>query len=97
MFGLGGIFTEVLKDISFRVAPIEKFDALDMMDEIKGRRILGAMRGMPAADLDQIADILIKVGTIGLEQEKVKEIDINPIILAGRRPIAVDALVVLSR
>ena len=54
------------------------------------------MRGMPAADFDQIADILIKVGTIGLEQEKVKEIDINPVILAGSRPIAVDALVVLS-
>jgi len=97
MFGLGGIFTEVLKDISFRVAPIEKYDALDMMYEIKARRILGTMRGMPAADLDQIADILIKVGTIGLEQEKVKEIDINPIILTGSRPIAVDALVVLSR
>lgn len=97
MFGLGGIFTEVLKDISFRVAPIEKYDALDMMYEIKARRILGAMRGMPAADLDQIADILIKVGTIGLEQEEVKEIDINPIILTGNRPIAVDALVVLSR
>jgi acyl-CoA synthetase (NDP forming) len=67
MFGLGGIFAEVLKDISFRVAPIEKCDALDMMYEIKARRILGAMRGIPAADLDQIADILIKVGTIGLE------------------------------
>lgn len=97
MFGLGGIFTEVLKDVSFRVAPIEKDDALDMMYEIKARRILGAIPGMPAADFDQIADILIKVGTIGLEQEKVKEIDINPIILAGSRPIAVDALVASSR
>jgi acetyl-CoA synthetase (ADP-forming) len=97
MFGLGGIFTEVLKDISFRVAPIEKYDALDMMNEIKARRILGAIRGMPAADLDQIADILMKVGTIGLEQENVKEIDINPIILNGSQPIAVDALVVLSQ
>jgi acetyl-CoA synthetase (ADP-forming) len=96
MFGLGGIFTEILKDISFRVAPIEKRDALDMMQEIKARKILEAVRGMPAADLDQLADILIKVGNIGLEHENIKEIDINPVILAGSRPIAVDALVVLE-
>ena len=96
MFGLGGIFTEILKDISFRVAPIERRDALEMMQEIKARKILEVVRGMPAADLDQLADILIKVGNIGLEQEKIKEIDINPVILAGSRPVAVDALIVLN-
>ena len=96
MFSLGGIFTEILGDVSFRVAPIEKKDVLDMMKEIKARKILGAMRGMPAADLDQIADILIKVGRIGLEQENIKEIDINPVILAGSKPVAVDALIVLD-
>jgi acetyl-CoA synthetase (ADP-forming) len=96
MFGLGGIFTEILRDISFRVAPIEKRDALDMMREIKARKILEAVRGMPAADLDQLADILIKVGHLGLEQDNIKEIDINPVILAGSRPIAVDALVLLE-
>lgn len=96
MFGLGGIFTEVLKDISFRVAPIETYDALEMMREIKARKILEAVRGMPPADLDQLADILIKVGNIGIEQEHIKEIDINPVILAGSQPVAVDALVVLN-
>jgi acyl-CoA synthetase (NDP forming) len=96
MFGLGGIFTEILKDISFRVAPIEKRDAMEMMQEIKARKILDPVRGMPAADLDKLSDILIKVGTIGLEQEAVKEIDINPVILAGSNPVAVDALVVLK-
>jgi acyl-CoA synthetase (NDP forming) len=96
MFGLGGIFTEILKDISFRVAPIEKRDALEMMQDIKARKILGAVRGMPAADLDQLADILIKVGTIGLENPQIKEIDINPVILAGSQPVAVDALVILT-
>jgi acyl-CoA synthetase (NDP forming) len=97
MFGLGGIFTEVLKDVSFRVAPIEKGDALEMMQEIKGHKILEAVRGMPAADLDQLADILIKVGNIGMEQDHIKEIDINPVILSGSRPVAVDALVVLTK
>lgn len=96
MFGLGGIFTEILKDVSFRVAPIEKRDALEMMQEIKARKILGAIRGMPAADLDRLADILIKIGNIGLEEESIQEIDINPLILSDSQPIAVDALVVLN-
>ena len=96
MFGLGGIFTEILKDVSFRVAPIEKRDALEMMQEIKARKILGAIRGMPAADLDRLADILIKIGNIGLEEESIQEIDINPLILSNSQPIAVDALVVLN-
>jgi acetyl-CoA synthetase (ADP-forming) len=60
MFGLGGIFTEILKDISFRIAPLEKRDALDMMKDIKGHKILDAVRGMEAADLDILSDILIK-------------------------------------
>ena len=96
MFGLGGIFTEILKDISFRVAPIEKRDAEEMMQEIKGRKILGNVRGMPAADLEKLTEILIRVGEIGLENDAIKEIDINPLILSGDRPVAVDALVVLN-
>ena len=96
MFGLGGIFTEILKDISFRVAPLEKRDALEMMQDIKGHKILGAVRGMEAADLNIFSDILIKVGQIGLENENVKEIDINPVIISGNQPVAVDALVVLD-
>jgi len=96
MFGLGGIFTEILKDTAFRVAPIEKRDALEMMQEIKARKILEPVRGMPAADLDKLSDILIKIGAIGLEQDAVKEIDINPVILSGSNPVAVDALIVLK-
>ena len=96
MFGLGGIFTEILKDISFRLAPLEKKDALDMMQDIKGHKILDAIRGMEAADKDMLVDILINVGKIGLENEAVKEIDINPVILSGSRPVAVDALIVLE-
>ena len=97
MFGLGGIFTEILKDISFRVAPLEKRDALEMMQEIKGHKILDAVRGMEAADLDQLCEILIRVGQIGLDHEEIKEVDINPVILAKGKPVAVDALIVLDR
>ena len=96
MFGLGGIFTEVLNDIVFRVAPLEIEDALEMMKEIKGRKILDAVRGMVSADKHMLAEILVAVGRIGLENEMIKEIDINPIILTAGKPVAVDALIVLE-
>ena len=96
MFGLGGIFTEILKDTAFRVAPLEKQDALDMMQEIKAFKILEAIRGMKAVDQDILAEILITVGQIGLENDRIKEIDINPVIISGGKPVAVDALVVLQ-
>lgn len=96
MFGLGGIFTEILKDVSFRMAPLEKNDALEMMKEIKGRRILEAVRGLEPVDLDALVDILISVGRIGLEHDAIKEIDLNPVIISGTRPIVVDALVILN-
>jgi succinyl-CoA synthetase beta subunit len=96
MFGLGGIFTEILEDTVFRVAPIEKVDALEMMKEIRGRKILEAVRGMPAANLEKLAEILITVGRIGLENEAIQEIDMNPVVLSGSDPVVVDALVVLK-
>jgi acetate---CoA ligase (ADP-forming) subunit beta len=95
MFGLGGIFTEILRDITFRKAPLTKGDALEMMGEIKGHKILGAVRGMAAADTDCLAQMLIDVGALGLELAAVAEIDLNPVILCGSKPIAVDALIVL--
>ncbi len=96
MFGLGGIFTEVLKDVSFRLAPLKHLDALDMMREIKGHRILEAVRGMEAVDMDVLARILIRLGDVGIENDPIKEIDINPLIIRGGKPVAVDALVVLN-
>jgi acetate---CoA ligase (ADP-forming) subunit beta len=96
MFGLGGIYTEILRDVSFRVAPLEKRDAIQMTQEIRGRKILEAVRGMPAADMEMLCQILIKAGEIGLEHGAIREIDINPLILSGNKPVAVDALVVLS-
>lgn len=95
MFGLGGIYTEILRDVSFRVAPLEKRDAIQMTQEIRGRKILESVRGMPPADLDLLCSILMRVGEIGLEHDAIKEIDINPLILSGAKPVAVDALVIL--
>jgi len=96
MFGLGGIFTEVLKDTSFRIAPLNHFDAVDMMDDIRGKEILGAFRGKPPVDREALAGILMAVGQIGLKYDRIVEIDINPLKILDGKPVAVDALVVLG-
>ena len=96
MFGLGGIFTEILEDVAFRVAPLTRWDAMDMMKDFRAHKILDAFRGQPPVDREMLADILIAVGNIGMELEKVKEIDINPMKILEGKPIAVDALVVLD-
>ena len=67
------------------------------MQEIKGHKILGDVRGMETADLDQLCEILIRVGQIGLDHDEIKEVDINPVILSKGKPVAVDALIVLDR
>jgi acyl-CoA synthetase (NDP forming) len=95
-FGLGGIFTEVLRDLAFRVAPFGEKDALEMMREIRGRKILESVRGLEPVDLDGLASILVTLGRIGIELPQIVEIDINPILVARGTPIAADALVVLS-
>ena len=97
MFGIGGIFTEILKDTSFRVAPLTRWDAMDMMNDIRGKKILDAFRGKAAVDREVLADILMAVGQIGVEHEAVKEIDINPLKLVDGKPVAVDALVVVGK
>ncbi len=96
MFGLGGIFTEILQDVAFRVAPIRKRDAKQMLGEIRGHRILDAVRGMKAVETSILVDAIVALGKIGLDHPEISEIDINPLIIRGDKPVAVDALVVLG-
>ena len=87
-----------MRDVSFRVAPLTEQDALEQMDEIKGKKILDSFRGMAGVDRKVLAQALVAMGKIGLDHEDIKEIDVNPLILTKEgRPIAVDALVVLDR
>ena len=95
-FGLGGIFTEILQDVVFRVAPLRKRDARDMMRGIRAHKILGPVRGMPKVDQDILSTALMAVGQIALDHPDIAEIDINPLIVRGDKPVAVDALVVLK-
>jgi acetate---CoA ligase (ADP-forming) subunit beta len=95
MFGLGGILTEILGDVTFRPAPLSEADAAEMLCEIKGKKILGAIRGMPAVDHGSLIQCLMAIGRIGLVREEIHAIDVNPLIVQGSKPIAVDALVML--
>jgi len=96
MFGLGGVFTEALGDVVFRAAPLSQQDALDMMQEIKGNKILAEFRSMTAVDGEILSQCLVSLGQIGLDHEAIREIDVNPLIIKNGLPIAVDALVVLG-
>ncbi len=96
MFGLGGIFAEILKDVTFRLAPISISDAKMMLQDIAGNKILGNVRGEPAADLAALARIIKAVGELGTRHKNIKSIDINPIILCGENPVAVDALIEIT-
>jgi acetyl-CoA synthetase (ADP-forming) len=96
VFGLGGIFTEALEDVCFRMAPINKKQAYEMFHDIRGKKLLGAMRGMEPVDLDALAEILVALGKLGMERNEIQEVDLNPIIVRNGKPVAVDALVVTN-
>jgi acyl-CoA synthetase (NDP forming) len=96
MFGLGGIFTEIMKDVSFRPVPLSKQDCIDMMHEIKANKLLGSVRGLPPVDLETLSNILISLGKIGMENDNISEVDINPLIISGNGAVAVDAVIVVN-
>jgi acetate---CoA ligase (ADP-forming) subunit beta len=97
MFGLGGVLTEVLKDVVFRIAPLTSWDAREMTQEIRGRKILEPFRGEDAVDLEALSRTLVALGGIGLQYEEVAGVDINPLkIRQDGKPFSVDALVVLK-
>ncbi len=97
MFGLGGILTELLGDVAFRIAPLTPRDAQEMIKEIRARKIIEPFRGEAAVDIDALTHILVVLGEIGLQYDEVHEIDINPLkIQSDGKPVSVDALVVLE-
>ncbi len=96
MFGLGGIFVEVLKDVSFRIVPIARRDAAEMIKEIKAYSLLKGYRGMEPADISALEDILMKVSDFVAKTPEIKEIDLNPVIAYKDSVVAVDARIVLE-
>ncbi|MCC7572618.1 MAG: acetate--CoA ligase family protein [Candidatus Methanofastidiosum sp.] len=96
MFGLGGIFVEVLKDVSFRIIPIEMEDAYEMISEIRSHQMLCGVRGEKPSDIDALVDIMLKVSKFVSDFPEVKELDLNPVFVSEKGAVAVDALIVIE-
>jgi len=96
MFGLGGILVEVLKDVSFRIVPLSRRDAAEMLREIKGYPLLEGYRGREAVDISYLEELLLKVSSFVEQNPGVRELDLNPIFAYSDGAIAVDARVILE-
>jgi len=96
MFGLGGIFVEVLKDVTFRIAPVSESDAKEMITEVQAYPILKGFRGQPAADVEAIVGILLSTSRLVMEHQEIKELDLNPIMVYEKGAKTVDARIILE-
>lgn len=96
MFGLGGIFVEVLKDVAFRSLPLTAADAAGMLDEIKAKAILGGVRGAPPVDRDAIIDLMLRISQVCLAHPEIVELDLNPILAYADDYALVDARMILG-
>ena len=97
-FGLGGIYVESLKDVTFRVAPLSKEEARDMMNEIRAHALLDGVRGMPPADKEAIVDTLLRIGQLVLDFPEIVELDINPLMVyeENQGAIAIDMRLIMK-
>ncbi|MEM3874045.1 MAG: acetate--CoA ligase family protein [Candidatus Bathyarchaeia archaeon] len=96
MFGLGGVFVEVLKDVTFRIVPITEEEAHEMISEVKAYPLLKGYRGMPPADINAIVQILLKTSRLVSEHPEIKELDLNPIMVYEKGAKTVDARIILE-
>jgi acyl-CoA synthetase (NDP forming) len=99
LFGLGGVWVEIMKDVSLRVSPLMERDIDEMICEIKGKRLLGSFRGSKARDLKALKTIILQVEKLALEFPEISEIDLNPVFLyeEGNGAMVVDARIIISR
>ena len=96
MFGLGGILVEILKDVAFRIVPLQQHDAAEMIRDIKGLALLQGYRGMPAADLTALERILLTLSDFVAGTPQIKAIDLNPVYAYDHGALAVDARMILE-
>jgi acetyl-CoA synthetase (ADP-forming) len=96
MFGLGGIFVEILKDVTFRIAPVTEQEAKEMITEVKAYPLLQGYRGQPPADVNAIVHILVSTSKLVMEHPEIKELDLNPVIVYQKGAKTVDARIILE-
>lgn len=97
MFGLGGIYVELLKDVSFRTIPLSRYDAESMVAGIKGAKVLNGLRGEPAVDKAALVELLLRVSAVMAAYPQIAELDLNPVILYPHGYAIVDARAILAR
>lgn len=96
MFGLGGVLVEVLKDVSFRIVPVTKRDASEMIREIKGYPLLQGYRGQEAVDVASLEGLIVRVSEFIEQNPQIEELDLNPVFAYRDKAVAVDARIVLE-
>lgn len=96
LFGMGGVFVEVFKDVSIRVAPVDHATALEMIREIKGYTMLKEFRGKKCADIDALAEVIANISKLIMAREDILELDANPVMAYEKGAVAVDARVLLK-
>jgi acyl-CoA synthetase (NDP forming) len=97
MFGLGGVFVELLKDVSFRIIPVKRKDAQEMIQEIKGYPLLQGYRGKEPASIPALVEIILKISKFIEQTPQIKELDLNPIFAYRDKAVAVDARIILEK
>lgn len=97
MFGIGGVYVEILEDVVFRLVPLRLRDAREMMEEVRGSRLLDGYRGAPAADRNALAALLVRVGELLAELPEIDELDLNPVFAGPEGGRAADARICLGR
>jgi acyl-CoA synthetase (NDP forming) len=96
MFGLGGIFVELLKDVSFKIIPLSRYDASTMIKEIRGYALLNGYRGSEPANITALEEMLLKISDFALQNPDIKEMDLNPVFAYEDGAVAIDARIVLE-
>jgi acetyltransferase len=98
MFGLGGIYVEVLKDVSFRVAPVSRREAVEMVREIRAYPLLSSFRGSTPSDEGGIVDSLLRISKLSLDVPEIQELDLNPVMVMpkGRGVRAIDCRMTIA-
>ena len=93
MLGVGGILAEAVADVSFRLVPIDRVDAEEMIDDLDLQKLLGPFRGEPAVDRVAVAEVLLGLSAAATQRDDIASADLNPLLVVDGRPVAVDALV----
>ena len=97
MFGAGGVFTELFRDVAFRLIPLKRKDAVDMISSIRAYPLLKGFRGKPGADIDCLADMIVALSELVVASPEIREIDLNPVLALPKGAAVVDARMVLEK